>query len=623
MNSDHPPQNNNHSSGLRVSPLLIGGILLGNLLLLGVLNWPQVGALVPALHTETPQPSATLTPLPTTTSTQTASPTPPPTATSPPTLTATPLEVGITPSSGTLILSLREGGDTHLFAYRPFLEGNANSLSALPLTRLTSGPQNDITPALSPDHSKLAFASNRNGSWDLYILDLQKQELTQFTDTSAYEAYPSWSPDGKWLAYEKYEDGNYEIILKDTARENGAINLTNHEAADHSPAWSPGGRKIGFISSRGGASAIWVADLDQSNVEDRFTRVSPGNSQQLKHPTWSPDDRYLTWAQISQNGQHDIHIWDSQKPDLPPAALVSGDWAIWDEKGEMIFTLVEQPLETYLTAHPVPGKTNLPVFLPAVQLPGSVEGFCWGNEVNLSGFDLTTAHLTPTPLWEAEQTSGPENGLNRYSVVDLEDIEAPYPQLHDLVNEGFSALRQKTAQKVGWDFLGVLENAFLPLTSHPKPGLENNWLYTGRGFSLSNVPYQAEWMMIVREDFGVQTYWRVYVKALKQNGQLGRPLKTHPWFFDPHHTSAQSYEKGGIQSQTIPAGYWVDFTDLALAYGWERIPALPNWGQAVHTARYQDYVFRDGRTWAEALLEIYPDEILATPTPDSVWTETP
>jgi hypothetical protein len=67
----------------------------------------------------------------------------------------------------------------------------------------------------------------------------------------------------------------------------------------------------------------------------------------------------------------------------------------------------------------------------------------------------------------------------------------------------------------------------------------------------------------------------------------------------------------------------VDFTDLALSYGWERIPALPNWGQAVHTARYQDYVFRDGRTWAEALLEIYPDEILATPTPDSVWTETP
>jgi hypothetical protein len=96
---------------------------------------------------------------------------------------------------GSLVLSITEGAYAHLFAYRP---------QTLPFVRLTSGPWQDITPSTSPDGTQLAFASNRNGHWDLYLLDLRSGETRQITDTPEYDAAPSWSPDGRWLVYESY-----------------------------------------------------------------------------------------------------------------------------------------------------------------------------------------------------------------------------------------------------------------------------------------------------------------------------------------------------------------------------------------------------------------------------------
>jgi len=96
-------------------------------------------------------------------------------------------------NQGTIFLSLSEGGFSHLFVYQPV---------NLPLTRISSGPWDDITPSLSQDGKRLAFSSNRNGYWDIYLMNLENGQTTQFTNTPAYDAYPSWSPDGSYLVYE-------------------------------------------------------------------------------------------------------------------------------------------------------------------------------------------------------------------------------------------------------------------------------------------------------------------------------------------------------------------------------------------------------------------------------------
>ena len=73
-----------------------------------------------------------------------------------------------------------------------YIKNSNGSGSALPLYR---DPANDIFPVLSPDGRYLAFASNRNGEYDIFILDQQDGTLSQLTNTPEDE-YPGdwWQP---------------------------------------------------------------------------------------------------------------------------------------------------------------------------------------------------------------------------------------------------------------------------------------------------------------------------------------------------------------------------------------------------------------------------------------------
>jgi TolB protein len=120
---------------------------------------------------------------------------------------------------------------------------------------------------------------------------------------------------------------------------------------------------------------------------------------------------------------------------------------------------------------------------------------------------------------------------------------------------------------------------------------------------------------VLREDYGAETYWRVFLRARFQDGTQGRPLPGLPWDLaaraggDP-----RAYEQGGALAAIVPGGYWIDFTALAAAYGWERLPALTAWRSAYGAVRYNEFVLTDGLDWASAMLELYPPEALLTPT---------
>jgi TolB protein len=262
-----------------------------------------------------------------------------------------------------------------------------------------------------------------------------------------------------------------------------------------------------------------------------------------------------------------------------------------------------------------------------MRIPGAIDGLAWSGETLpavLPGEYRQPASITPTPLWIPFISPVPGMPGGRQQVVALKDVEAPYPMLDDMVNESFQALRTQVALSAGWDMLATLENAYIPLTSSLDPGMEGDWLYTGRAFAFTPLPVNAGWIVVTREDFGQDTYWRAYVKALSQDGSAGMPLHTRPWDFsaryagDPH-----AYEQGGALAASIPPGYWLDFTQIAAAYGWQRLPALLTWRSAYQEARFNEFVLTDGMSWDKAMLEIYPPEVLITPTPFVPPTRTP
>jgi TolB protein len=611
---------------LGISGLIVMGFLLWPLLAARTLTAQNASAsstkTVPAVISS-PSPSPSLSPSPSSV---------PPSAT----LSSTPTEfilvptqdLPVSPNEGVIVMALREGAHTHLFAYQP---------EFLPFTRLTYGPWDDIMPAISPDGNLLAFSSNRNGYWNLYVLELTTGQVLQITDSTDYEAAPSWSPDGLWLAYESYSpenEGGLDIYIR-SIEDGNPIRLTDESAADHSPAWSSQGRVLAFVSDRSGEPEIWLADLDKVG-EERFTNISRNLVSSEAHPTWSPDGSKLAWA-ADEDGYRGLYIWDSSLPidnGDKPAYIGTGDQPVWNPDGDRIFSALAAPNQSYLVSYDI-NTTGL--VLPAIKLPGDVAGLSWGRASLNAPLPPTlqeAALAQPSPLWLPALTPFPDIPNGRMQVVLLEDVEAPQPYLHDMVDESFQALRAEIARISGWDFLFNLENAYTPLTASLAPGFVEDWLYTGRAFAFSTLPLNADWLSIVREDFGPHTYWRVYVRARFQDGSAGMPLHTLPWDFAARHSGSTSdYESGGALAQSMPPGYWIDFTSLAARYGWERLPALSLWGASYSAARFNEFVHSGGLDWRSAMLELYPIEVLITPTaiipptrtltPTNYWYKSP
>jgi TolB protein len=531
--------------------------------------------------------------------------TPTPTETVTPTPTATATSTPIPGIQDVVLLSMEENGYAHLFFYVP---------QVLPLTRLTYGAWDDVSPALSPDGSQVAFASNRGGTWDLYVLNLDSGETTRVTNSPEYESAPSWSPDGQWLACELYLDENLEIgIVSVTDGNQEPIPLTDEPSTDHSPAWAPDGRHVAFISNRSGDNEVWLADLDKTG-EERYINLSNTPFSAEGHPIWTGDGSKLAWTSTAQNiGFSGIYVWNALQPERPATWVGDGDWPAWDTSGERLITILDGPNQTYLTSYTLDGE----LLLQPIPLPGPARGLLWPNMAIPNPLPkpyTDAAAQTPLPEWTAAVTPLAEGPVQRYALNILPDVQAPYPQLHDAVDEAFEALRKRFIEEAGWDVLASLSDAFVPLTTVLDPGLGEDWLFTGRAFALNPLMSNAYWMVAVRQDYGTQTYWKLYLRTQLQDGTQGEPLHDPPWNLAARYElDPRSYEQGGEYAD-VPPGYWLDFTTLARQYGWERLPALPNWRTYYSGARFTEFALTGGLDWYSAMLEIYPKDVLVTPT---------
>ncbi|HTX91134.1 MAG TPA: hypothetical protein VMC09_07955, partial [Anaerolineales bacterium] len=528
--------------------------------LLGVLTsacGPQVFPTPTATVTLTPTP-----PPPTSTSTASLTPTIAPTQT-PYVITATSAATAAatTTPQGVFFLSLADGGHYHLFAYSP---------QTLPLTRITNGGWDDLSPALSPDGHFLAYSSRKNGFWNIYLLELASGGTIQLTDTPEYDGAPSWSPDGAYITYESYVNGNMDVYIQSvTDRSQAPIRLTADPAADMTPVWSPRGRQIAFVSTRSSGAQIWLVDLDHPD-ESLDVNISNSNLSGISHPAWSPDGSQLAWSGTdAATGLTGIYVWDARNPNTPARLAGAGDWPVWQDNSHMA-TRLTAPNQTFLTGF----SSNGTISLPPVLLQGPLDGLAFGySSVALPGAFQSVAQVTPAPLFNPVTNPQSVGISGRLALLPLSGVQVPYPQLVEPAYDSYAAFRGQVARDIGWDALASLENAYIPLTTPLDPGLGDDWLYTGRAITLNQALIQAGWMVIVREDFGEQTYWRVYLRTTAQDGSEGMPLTQIPWDFSTRTGSPSAYENGGSLMKSYLAGYWYDLTALAIQYGWRRLPA--------------------------------------------------
>ena len=195
-------------------------------------------------------------------------------------------------------------------AFASFRDGNweiyAMNADGSGLARLTSNPDFAAGPSWSPDGRRIAFYSDMdwNGNWEIYAMNADGSDLARLTNNPAYDGRPSWSPDGQRIAFTSERDGNFEIYTMN-ADGSDLARLTNNPAYDGRPSWSPGGRRIAFTSERDGNREIYVMNADGSGVE-RLTN----NSDSDVGPSWSPDGRRIAFTS-ERDGNREIYVMNA------------------------------------------------------------------------------------------------------------------------------------------------------------------------------------------------------------------------------------------------------------------------------------------------------------------------
>jgi len=569
---------------VRLLPILVSMLLIAGIIS-GCKNNPEPDQV--ANNTESPIP-ATTNPLPTPQS-STPSTTQIPADSNPDEETA----------AGLFVLAMGDGNYKHLFTYHPVY---------LQLTRITTGDWDYEDPAIKPDGSQIAFCDTSSGKWNIAILDLTDNSMTQVTNSETYACAPSWSPDGQWLAYESIVDGKLDIFLQSVSDlSTPAVRLTDEPGNNFEPAWSPGGREIAFVTDRTGRQEIWLANLDA--VTDRLTPLISSPDADYSHPHWSIDGATILFQKTAD--QASIEKLDRSSQDSRPVMIGTGSIPTWGTNNQGVAAVMRTSNGYDLVSY-----RNDPTraLFPSIHLPDQVTALTWqaGGFVDFMENFLTTNSF-PEPAAIAESEKFEVNATTKLlDRVLLEDVDAPEPYLSDAVNDGFSSMRNHLEFDLGWDFLGILENAFISLPDEPQPEPRLDWLYTGRAIAVNLAPLDAGWMVVSREGYNGQTYWRIWLKCLVQDGSCGTPIKMPVIdFYSRSNGDDEAFEIGGRISPP-PGGFWVDFTTFALRYGWYRLPAESSWRSYFPATLLNLYVRSDGLTWRQAMSEQYSKETIET-----------
>lgn len=151
-----------------------------------------------------------------------------------------------------------------------------------------------ISPAWSPDGSKLAYVSFEAKKPIIYVHDLAANRRHVAANFKGSNSAPAWSPDGKRLAIVLTKDGNSQMYLVN-ADGSGVTRLASSSGIDTEPRFAPDGQSIYFTSDRGGSPQIYSIPAGGGEA----TRITFEGSYNVT-PRPSPNGKSL--AYISQNG---------------------------------------------------------------------------------------------------------------------------------------------------------------------------------------------------------------------------------------------------------------------------------------------------------------------------------
>lgn len=171
-------------------------------------------------------------------------------------------------------------------------------------TNLTSNPAADRAPAFSPDGTKIAFSSKRDGEHCIYVMNADGSEVKRLTTSFSYDSNPAFSPDGKRIVFSSMRyDGSSEIYVMN-ADGSGQTRLTG-DGINTNPTFSPDGSQIAFESDRDGNYEIYVMNADGTD-QAPVTKSAASDTE----PAYSPDGLQIAFVS-DRDGNSEIYLMNA------------------------------------------------------------------------------------------------------------------------------------------------------------------------------------------------------------------------------------------------------------------------------------------------------------------------
>ncbi len=317
----------------------------------------------------------------------------------------------------------------------------------------------NTSPAISPQGDKIAFISDRDDYFDVFVMNtvdgsvvrklVSGQQTNNLEELHLITPGICWSPDGKRVALAT-KAGSEDAILLIDVDGGGQEKLTFGLNGIFSVAWSPKGDKLAFVGDTPDRSDIYVYDLNAKVLtnltDDLFSD---------QHPSWSPDDSVIYFSSDRGGEQRgsgipmqnrDYHQYDLYSIDLASRAIHRlTDWPNSDEVSavaspdgkKLLFVSDRNGINNIYTLDLATGTTKpitnslSGVYQLSLSQDGSKLAFA---SLNQSGFDLflmrnpferdlKVAELEPTEF--VRRTNGPVEPKEAPSAAAAPKVSPP------------------------------------------------------------------------------------------------------------------------------------------------------------------------------------------------------
>ena len=171
----------------------------------------------------------------------------------------------------------------------------------------------NMSPAVSPDGSKVAMILSKDGWTDLYVCNSDGSDLRRLTKSPQDESSPCWSPDSQWICYASKDRERRSLSKIHVSGGQPQRIPTNLVGNPTEPDWSPDGKWIAFTSqSRDFAICVVPASGGDATV------LTAGED-----PSWAPNSRTLVFAR-RHGGEYVLSLLDAPTKQVKDVSRTSG-----------------------------------------------------------------------------------------------------------------------------------------------------------------------------------------------------------------------------------------------------------------------------------------------------------